>query len=415
MKNFPKVIIVGGGFAGLRAAQGLKNCPCDIILIDKSNHHLFQPLLYQVATATLSPADIATPIRSVLRKQKNVEVLMAEVQGIDKEKKQVILPDRNLDYDYLVLATGATHSYFGKEEWEEEAPGLKSISDATKIRQRILVAFEKAEMDRDPLKKKKHLTFILVGGGPTGVEMAGAIGELAKKVLASDFKHIDPRQARVLLIEAGPRILMSFPESLSKSAENALKNLGVEVKLNARVENIKDGVVYFGSESIESSTILWTAGVMASPASRWLSTPADRVGRVFVNEYLQLPTHKEIYIGGDTAHCVDKKGPLPGVAPVAMQQGRYIAKKIKSEIEKTSSPEPFHYVDKGNLATIGRHYAVADINGFKLSGYFAWITWLVVHIFYLIGFRNRLLVLIEWAWAYVAFYRGARLITKDDD
>lgn len=409
------VVIVGAGFAGLRLAKCLARTQVQVILIDRSNHHVFQPLLYQVATAGLNPADIAAPVRHYLRNQKNTEVLMAEVQGINVPEKKVRLRGCEIPYDHLVIATGARHGYFGHDAWEHFAPGLKSISDATLIRRRILLAFERAEMEPDAKIREKLLTFVLVGAGPTGVEMAGAIAELAHVALAADFRHIDPRQARILLIEAGPRILSTFPPRLSEKAFKSLTRLGVEIKVNAKVEDISaDGVMLKG-KLIAAHTVIWTAGVVASQASQWLQAEVDQVGRVKVAPDLSLPGHPEIFVIGDTACALDASGkPLPGLAPVAIQQGEYVAKVIQSRVAGKIITNPFHYRDKGNLATIGRSSAVADLGSIRLSGWIAWITWLFVHIIYLIGFRNKLLVLIQWAWAYLTFQRGARLITSDE-
>ena len=407
----PNVVIVGGGFGGLDAARGLRDAPVQITLIDRNNHHLFQPLLYQVATAGLSPADIAAPIRSILHRQRNVEVLMAEVSGVDTKRQRVCLPDRDIPYDYLILATGAQDSYFGHPEWEEHATGLKSIAEATTIRRKVLSAFEAAEVENDPAQKNALLTFVLVGAGPTGVEMAGAIAELAHKALAADFRHIDPNSARILLIEAGPRILATFAETLSQQAQKQLETMGVEVRTNTRVEQIDaQGVVAAGAR-IPSKTVIWSAGVAASPAGQWVGAETDRAGRIKVNPDLTVPGLPNVFAIGDTMTLQQNGKPLPGVAQVAMQQGRYVAQRIRSRIEKKLEPLPFHYVDKGNMATVGRSFAIVDSHGLHLSGFLAWIAWLTIHIFYLIGFRNRILVLIQWAWAYITYQRGARLIT----
>jgi len=409
-----RIVIVGCGFGGLAAAMRLARSPLHVTVIDRNNHHLFQPLLYQVATAGLSPADIAAPIRSILRRPKNMDVLLGEVTGIDLQNQCVLLHERTLSYDYLVVTTGARHSYFGHPEWEQFAPGLKSIQDATNIRTRILLAFEQAENENHEQTRKALLTFVIVGAGPTGVELAGAIAELAHVTLASDFRHIDPRSAQVLLLEAGPKILSSFPDVLSTKAQCALENLGVLVRLNARVEDVsEDGVVASG-ERIYARTVIWAAGVVASPAGQWLNADMDSAGRVKVTPDLSLPGHPNVFVIGDTATTSGVDGrPLPGVASVAMQQGAYVGEVIARELRGAHGERlPFHYVDKGNLATIGRSSAVAAIGRLNLSGFLAWVIWLVVHIFYLIGFRNRLLVLIQWVWAYMTFQRGARLITK---
>jgi NADH dehydrogenase len=407
----PRVVIVGAGFGGLQAAKALKRARVQLTLIDRSNHHLFQPLLYQVATATLSPADIATPIRSVLRDQENTEVLMAEVHGIDRARRAVQLNDREIPFDYLVLATGARHSYFGHEEWERFAPGLKSIADATRVREKILSAFESAEMEEDPDRRQQWLNFVLVGGGPTGVEMAGAIAELSHRALASDFRRIDPKSTRVILIEAGPRLLGAFAPDLSQHAQSALERLGVDVRTNSRVEKIDGEGVRFGDTFLPSRTVIWTAGVQASPAGQWLGAEMDRAGRVKVLPDLSVPGQPNIFVVGDSALALAEDGtPLPGVAPVAMQQGRYIARLIQNRIRGDKETKPFHYVDKGNLATIGRKSAVCQIGRIHLTGLIAWVAWAVVHIYYLIGFRNRLLVMLDWAYNYFTFQRGARLI-----
>ena len=409
----PRVVIVGGGFGGLRAAQELKNAPVRILVIDRSNHHLFQPLLYQVATAALSPADIAVPIRSVLRKDPEAEVVLGEVRGVDASTREVLLEGRRIPYDYLILATGARHSYFGKEEWARHAPGLKTILDATLIREKILTAFEKAEIEEDPAERDRLLNFVLIGGGPTGVEMAGSIAELAHVYLAKDFRHINPAQARVMLIEAGPRVLAAFPPDLSEKARLSLQKLGVEVRTSQRVEHVDALGVMVAGQRIESRNLIWTAGVVASPAGHWIGAETDRVGRVKVAPDLTVPGHPEIYVIGDTAAVAWKEGRmLPGVASVAMQQGKYVAKHLRARILKRPLPGAFEYWDKGNMATIGKSSAVAETGRLHLWGFVAWMAWLGVHIAYLIGFRNRLLVMMQWAWAYFTFQRGARLITR---
>ncbi|MGZ3699583.1 MAG: NAD(P)/FAD-dependent oxidoreductase [Bdellovibrionota bacterium] len=409
----PHVVIIGGGFGGLTAARKLKNAPVGITVIDRRNHHLFQPLLYQVATAGLSPADIAYPIRSVLRGQSNVEVLLGEVSGIDAGRRVVTLDGRTLYYDYLIVATGTEQSYFGHEEWEKFAPGLKSISNATEVRRKILLAFEAAEMETDSEKKRALLTFVLVGAGPTGVEMAGAIAELSHQALRADFRHIDPQSTRIVLVEAGPRILATFPATLSERAQVKLAKLGVEVRVGGRVERIdEDGVIVSGTR-VHSRTVIWTAGVSASPAGKWLGAEMDRAGRVRVQPDLSVAGHPEIFVIGDTALVVQDGKPVPGVAPAAMQEARYVAQTIRRAVAGKTERAPFRYRDKGNLATVGRAFAIADFGKMRLYGFLAWILWLVVHIFYLIGFRNRVVVMLEWAWAYLTFQRGARLIVTD--
>lgn len=407
----PAVVIIGGGFGGLEAARALRAAPVRITLIDRTNYHLFQPLLYQVATAGLSPADIAAPIRGVLGRQGNARVLMAEVTGIDTERRQVKMGDKSLPYDYLIIATGARHSYFGHEEWEQFAPGLKSLSDATAVRQDILRAFEAAELEEDPRRRTALMTFVLVGAGPTGVEMAGAIAELAHMALAHDFRKIDPKQAGILLLEGGPRILSAFPEDLAEASRNALKDLGVEVRTNAHVDHVDRDGVTVGGEVIAAKTVIWTAGVQATPVGAWLGAEVDKNRRVKVRPDLTVPNHPDVFVIGDAAYLEENGKPLPGVAQVAMQGGVYAARCIKANISGKPAPAPFHYHDKGNLATIGRSYAIAQIGKTKLRGFIAWVVWLTVHIFFLIGFRNRILVLVQWAWAYLTFQRGARLIT----
>jgi NADH:ubiquinone reductase (H+-translocating) len=412
LTRVPRVVIIGAGFGGLQAAHALRNAPVELTVIDRNNHHLFQPLLYQVATAGLSPADICVPIRFTLRKQKNTEVLLAEVTGIDLQEQRVLMGDRSIGYDYLVVATGASDNYFGHNEWEHFAPGLKSVVDATKLRRNILLAFEAAEMETDPEKVRALLTFVLVGAGPTGVEMAGAIAELAHKAIASDFRHIDPRTARIILVEAGPRILPTFPEALAQKAQRALQHLGVEVRTGTPVEAIDENGVGVAGSHIAAKTVIWSAGVKASAAGQWLKAGVDRGGRVKVLEDLSLPGHSNIFVIGDTASATQDGKPLPGVAPVAMQAGRYVASIIAQRVAgKKQAAPPFRYHNKGNLATVGRSFAVLEIGKIRLTGFVAWAMWLTIHIFYLIGFRNRFLVFFQWTWAYFTFQRGTRLIT----
>ena len=410
-KGLPHVVVVGGGFGGLRVAKALKNAPVRVTVIDRNNHHLFQPLLYWVATAGLSPAEISSPIRRVLRDQRNTTVLMAEVSGVASEKQLVLMGERAVAYDYLVLATGAQDNYFGHPEWSEYAVGLKSISEATNIRSHILRAFELAEMETNVEKIKELLTFVMVGAGPTGVEMAGAVSELAHKALAKDFRHINPTSARVILVEAGPRILPTFPEKLGRKAHKALNRLGVEIRTSAPVEGIDEDGVIIAGQRVSCKTVVWSAGVGASPAGKWLGAEVDRGGRVRVNNDLTLPEHANIFVIGDTASLSQNGRPLPGVAPVAMQQGHYVASLIKQRVTTGGFEQPFHYVDKGNLATIGRSYAILDFKGIRLTGLLAWVLWLFIHVYYLIGFRNRLVTLFQWAWTYFTYNRGARLIT----
>ena len=416
----PRVVIVGAGFGGLQAARALRKAPVQVTVIDRSNHHLFQPLLYQVATAGLSPADISAPIRSILRRQANARVMLAEVTGVDVQEQRVLMQNnKSVPYDYLVLATGARHSYFGHDAWEPYAPGMKSITDATAVRRKLLLAFEAAEIESDADKRKALLTFVLVGAGPTGVEMAGAIAELAHKALVSDFRNIDPRAARIILVEAGPRILPAFPESLSKKAQKALNHLGVEVRTDAAVEAIDDEGVTIAGKPQAAKTVIWTAGVAASLAGQWLGvgTETDRAGRVKVLEDLTIPDHSNVFVIGDTASLAQNGKPLPGVAPVAMQEGRYVASVIVQLVsgKARSDIARFHYFNKGNLATVGRSYGIIDLGRIRVAGFIAWMLWLVIHIFYLIGFRNRFLVMFQWAWAYLTYQRGARLITFERD
>jgi NADH:ubiquinone reductase (H+-translocating) len=407
----PRVVILGAGFGGLAAAKALANSPLDVTIVDQHNHHLFQPLLYQVATAGLSPADIASPIRSIMRDAHNVSVVLAKVSGIDVKRREVVAESRRIPFDYLIVATGAKHAYFGHDEWEASAPGLKTIDDATCLRRRILLAFEKAETETDPAERTRLLNFVVVGGGPTGVEMAGAIAELAKRALASDFRSIDPRQARVILVEAGPRLLTAFDPSLSEAARRALEQLGVEVRLGASVTSCDPCGVQLGAETIDARTVFWGAGVLASPAGQWLGAETDRVGRVKVGPDLTLPGNPEIFVIGDVACALGANGkPLPGVAAVAKQQGQYVAVLLKARQRGEAVP-PFRYRDFGTLATIGRKRAVAQLGRFKLTGFPAWLLWSVAHIYFLIGFRNRLAVALSWLWSYVTFQRGTRLIT----
>ena len=414
-----RVVIIGGGFGGLRAAKALRRAPVDVTLLDRRNFHLFQPLLYQVATGGLSPGEIAAPLRSVLRRSKNTEVLLAEVTDLDTANRRVILRDGEAGYDTLIVATGASHSYFGHDEWERLAPALKTLEDATEIRRRVLLAFEKAEREPDQDLRHAWLTFVVVGAGPTGVELAGALGEIANDTLRHDFRHIDPAQARILLVEGSDRVLPPYPPDLSAKAEQSLIRLGVRPITGAMVTGIDEtGVTMrLGSaeERIPARTVIWAAGVQASPLGRMLAERAgaelDRVGRVIVEPDLTIAGHPEILVIGDLANFSHQTGnPLPGVAPVAMQEGRYAADLVRRRLEG-KTVEPFHYWDKGSLATIGRAAAVADFGRIHIAGYFAWLTWLFVHLMYLVGFDNRLLVFIKWAYNYFTRNRGARLIT----
>jgi NADH dehydrogenase len=407
----PHVVILGAGFGGLTAARRLKAAPAAITVIDRRNYHLFQPLLYQVATAGLSPGDIAYPVRAVLRTQRNTRVLLAEATAVDVKNRQICLEDGTVPYDYLIVATGAGHSYFGHPEWERHAPGLKTVEDAVEIRGRILVAFERAEREVDEARRRALLTFVIVGGGPTGVELAGAIAEIARLVMVQDFRAIDPREAQIILIEAGPRLLASMPERLSRKAEEALRRRGVEVLTNSLVADVSEGSVQIAGRSIRAGTILWAAGVSPSPLGASLGVPLNRDGRVPVEPDLSVPGHADIFVIGDLAACLDTAGrPLPGLAAVAVQQGRHAADTIL-QLLRGSPSQPFRYVDRGTMATIGRAAAVADFGRIQLSGLIAWVLWIFVHIVLLIGFRNRMVVLFDWAMAYIALHRSARLIT----
>lgn len=413
----PRIVIIGAGFGGFECAKALRRTNAQITIVDRSNHHLFQPLLYQVATAGLSPADIASPIRVLVRKSRNTEVLMGEVIDVDTEQKKVMLANSVVvPYDYLVVATGATHSYFGKEYWEQFAPGLKSIADATAIRQKILLAYETAELEQDAVRKKALLTMIVVGGGPTGVEMAGSIAEMSRLALRDDFKHFNPARTRILLVEAGQRILSQFPEDLALQAHRELERLGVEVMVGKRVEDIDADGIEVGGERIASKTVIWAAGVKASPAGKWLKTEVDKAGRAVVNADMSVKDHREIFVIGDTASALDEEGkPFPGVAPVAMQQGRYVGRVLKGKLEGEKTTEPFEYFDKGSLATVGRAFAILKFRKFKLAGGLAWLAWIFIHIMYLVEFRNRVAVLLEWLWAYITYQRGVRLIVGEEE
>ena len=410
----PHVVILGGGFAGLYAAKGLSDAPVRVTVVDRRNHHLFQPMLYQVATAALNPSDIASPIRSVLRRQKNTEVLLAEATDVDVEKRLVRLSDGGcLGYDYLIVATGAHHSYFGHEEWEPLAPGLKNLEDALEIRRRVLMAFELAERERDPVKRHAYLTFVIVGGGPTGVETAGAVAEIRRYALRRDFRHIDPREATVMLLEGGPRVLPSYPPELGEKAKNDLRRLGVEVRTETLVTDIQPGWVSAAGWTIPTRTVIWAAGNMASSLLKSLDAPLDRVGRAIVEPDCTIPGHPEVFVLGDAAAFNHQEGgTLPGICPVAIQMGQYTARTIEGD-HSGRPRRAFRYWDKGQLAVVGRGRAVADIWRFHFSGFIAWLTWIFVHIFFLIGFRNRVLVLIQWAWSYFTYGVGARIITEE--
>jgi NADH dehydrogenase len=414
-----KVVIVGGGFAGLNAAKMLGGKRgVDVVLIDKRNHHLFQPLLYQVAMAGLSPADIAAPIRSILSRHSNIRVLLGEVRDVDLQRNRLVSQTGEISYDYLLLACGATHSYFNHEEWEDHAPGLKTIEQATEIRRRVLTAFEDAERASAPEERQALLTFVVVGGGPTGVELAGAIGEMSRFTLAKDFRSINARSARVILIEAGPRILPMFAEDQAARAQRDLQALGVSVRTRSPVTGIDSSGVDIGEERVPASVVLWAAGVQASPLGRLTGAETDAQGRVIVEPDLTIPRYRNVFVAGDLARFTHKTGkPLPGTAPVAMQQGRYVGAMILRDLESRPR-EKFRFVDKGQMATIGRSRAIVEIGKLKLGGWLAWFIWLIVHIYYLTGFENRVLVVFRWAWSYLTFDRGARLIVgkewKDD-
>ncbi|HZL40627.1 MAG TPA: NAD(P)/FAD-dependent oxidoreductase [Pseudolabrys sp.] len=411
-----KVVIVGAGFGGLEAAKALRRAPADVTVIDRQNHHCFQPLLYQVATAALSPADIAWPIRHILRTQRNATVLMEEVSGVDTPNKKLRTNFGEVSYDYLVIATGAMHSYFGHDDWSDYAPGLKRIEDATRIRRSILIAFERAEVTPDVAEQRRLLTFVIIGGGATGVEMAGAIAEIARQTLAADFRRIDPRSARIVLIEAGPRVLPTFPPAQSNYVHVALTRSGVEIQTTTSVTQCDAHGVDTDGDRIDASTVIWAAGVTASPAARWLNAEADRAGRVKVGADLSLPGHPDIFMVGDTATVTDAKGnPVPGIAPAAKQMGQYVGKLIAARIAGRGAPAPFHYMHLGELATIGRRAAVVKFGHLQLHGFIGWVFWSVVHIYFLIGLRNRFVVAFIWFWDYLTFQRGARLITDPDD
>jgi NADH dehydrogenase len=408
--TLPRVVIIGAGFGGLSAAKQLARTPFNVTIVDRHNYHLFQPLLYQVATAGLSPGDIASPIRAILRRQKNAKVVLAKVSGIDSRRSEVLAEGHRIPYDYLVVATGAEHAYFG-HDWSSYAPGLKTIDDATYLRRRILLAFERAETEPDADERRRLLNFVVVGGGPTGVEMAGAIAELAKRALAADFRSIDPRSARIILIEAGTRLLAALSPALSENARHSLEQLGVEVRLGARVIDCDCSGVCLDCERLQTRTIVWAAGVKASPVAEWLGAESDRAGRLKVRTDLSVPSHPNIFVIGDAAAVTGPDGkPLPGVAPVAKQQGAYVANLLAARIHGRTLP-PFRYRDLGSMATIGRKRAVAQIGAFKVSGLVAWLLWSLAHIYFLIGFRNRLAVVMNWCWNYATFQRGTRLIT----
>jgi len=423
MADAHRVVIVGGGFGGLSAARRLKRAPVEVTLIDRCNYHLFQPLLYQVATGSLSPANIASPLRNILKNQGNTRVLLAEAIHIDVAESRVILKDGAADYDTLIVATGSSHQYFGHDEWERFAPGLKTIDDATAMRRRILLAFEAAERESDPEKLRAWMTFVIVGGGPTGAELAGALGEIANDTLRHDFRRIDPSQTRIILVEGTERVLPSYPRQLSKAAQEMLERLKVTVRTGALVTNVREHSVTIRegdhTEEIPTRTILWAAGVLSSPLGRILAdqtgAPVDKAQRIIVERDLTVPGHPEIFVIGDLANYSHQTGkPLPGVAQPAIQEGQYVAKVIERRMRGAGVPAPFHYFDKGNLATIGRGAAVADLNWVKLSGWPAWLIWVFIHLLYIVQFQNRLLVFLQWGWLYLTYDRSARLITGEN-
>lgn len=414
--QIPRIIVGGAGFGGLETVRALKSAPADITVIDRQNHHCFQPLLYQVATAALSPAEIAWPIRHILRAQKNATVLMQDVLGVDPARKVVITNFGEMPFDYLVIATGAMHSYFGHDDWAPFAPGLKRIDDATRIRRQILIAFEKAEITQDPEAQRRLLTFVIVGGGATGVEMAGAIAEIARQTLAMDFRRIDPRNARIVLVEAGPRLLPAFPPEQSDYVRTVLAKAGVTVMTDTMVTKCDAGGVELGPQRLPAATVIWAAGVMASPAAKWLGAEADRAGRTRVNADLSVPGHPNIFVIGDAAAVMDGKGkPVPGIAPAAKQMGQYVGRQIAARIAGRAGDKPFRYRHLGDLATIGRRVAVVQLGRFRLRGYLGWWFWGIAHVYFLIGTRNRFSVAFNWLWSYLTFQRGARLITRAHD
>ena len=423
MADAHRVVILGGGFGGLSAARRLKRAPVEVTLIDRCNYHLFQPLLYQVATGSLSPANIASPLRNILKNQGNTRVLLAEATHIDVAQHRVILKDGAVDYDTLIVATGSSHQYFGHDEWERFAPGLKTIDDATAMRRRILLAFEAAERESDPEKLRAWMTFVIVGGGPTGAELAGALGEIANDTLRHDFRRIDPSQTRIILVEGTERVLPSYPRQLSKAAQEMLERLKVTVRTGALVTNVQEHSVTIRegdhTEDIPTRTILWAAGVLSSPLGRILAdqtgAPVDKAGRIIVEPDLTVPGHPEIFVIGDLANYSHQTGkPLPGVAPPAIQEGHYVAKVIPRRMLGAEAPAPFHYFDMGNLATIGRGAAVADLNWLKLSGWPAWLIWVLIHLLNIVQFQNRLLIFLQWGWLYLTYDRSARLITGEN-
>jgi NADH dehydrogenase len=411
----PHVVIIGGGFGGLQAAKKLGQQPVEVTIIDHNNFHLFQPMLYQVSTGSLSPSDIATPLRAILHTQHNTGMLMAKVTGIDVQQQRVLMDDnQSLSYDYLIVATGAGSNYFGHQEWEKLAPGMKSISDALTIRRMVLSAFEAAEREPDEAKRRALLTFVLVGGGPTGVELTGAIAELANSALQGDFQHIHSGMAHIVLVQGGNRILHQFPASLANAATKKLHQMGVEIRLGVHVKEVKPDGVMIGDEHLAAENIIWTAGVKASPAGEWLHAPVDHDGRVKVQPDLSVPGHSNIFVVGDTAFLEQNGKPLPGLAPVAIQEAEYAASAILDRVAGKTPQKPFHYVDKGTLAMVGRSFGIVDIGPLRFTGFLAWLTWILVHIMLLINFRNRILTTLQYAWTYLTYQRGAQIILPDD-
>ncbi len=407
----PHVVIIGAGFGGMQAAKELGKLPVEVTVIDRNNYHLFQPMLYQVATANLSPSDIAIPVRAMLADQHNTGVLMAEVTGIDTQEQQVLMGDNHsIHYDYLIIATGATSNYFGHPQWQRYAPGMKTLGDALNVRRVVLSAFEAAECEPDEDKRRALLTFVLVGGGPTGVELAGAMAELARQAMKGNFRHIDPGMTRIVLVEGESRVMPTFPASLTRRVQKKLEQLGVELRLGVHVQQVNAGSVEIGNEHVETDNVIWTAGVKASPAGQWLHAQTDHDGRVKVQEDLTVPGHENIFVIGDTALAEQNGKKLPGLAPVAMQQGKYVAETIAARIAGQEKQVPFHYFNKGTLATVGRSFGVVDIGPLRFTGFLAWFAWLVVHILFLIGFRNRVLVAFQYGWSYITLKRGARVI-----
>jgi NADH dehydrogenase len=411
----PRVVIIGAGFGGLQAAKDLGEQPVQITVIDRNNHHLFQPMLYQVATAGLAPADISAPIRHALNKQKNTEVLMGEVTGIDVEQQQVHLRggDQTIPYDYLIVATGASNNYFGHDDWQKLAPGLKSLNDSIDIRRKILLAFEAAEREQDSEARRAQLTFVLVGAGPTGVELAGAMAELMRNAFQGDFRHIRPDEARIILVEGEARVMPHFPASITRRVQNKLKQMGVELLMGVHVKELDEHGVMIGDERVEARNVIWTAGVKASPAGKWLGAPTDHDGRVKVQRNLTIPGHSNVFVIGDTALAIQNNKPLPGVAPVAIQEGSYAAAIISDKVAGKGHPQPFRYHNKGTLATVGRGFGVVNIGLIRFTGTFAWFVWLFIHLFFLIGAPNRIIVFLQYAWTYLTFQKEERIIIPE--